>query len=136
MATSSGDNQLSVKFSEKELNKYLLIFLIAIYSVGCVKLEVKPGRVVADTVDAGKNLFSTIKGKRNGEEEREYKHSLLSSGEEQDTKNIGKCKQQIKENIESSSLSLSKVISESSDVSVVDGNRKITCNMVVLVKAQ
>lgn len=115
------------------MKKTLLSLLIVMSVSACVKLEIKPGSVVADTVDAGKNLYTSVKRNRNGEDQREYSHSLASKNPENDTANIQLCKNQIMENIAASSVSLKKILSESSGVEGTDGTRKVHCKMMVLV---
>jgi|GEM_PF-6406767 len=111
----------------------LCLALVGFVTSACVKFEIKPGSVVEDTVEAGKDLYHTLKRKRSGEEERVYTHSLPSLSEEDDTANIGKCKAQLKANIEQSSEKLSKVLSESSGLEGSGESRKMTCEMKVLV---
>lgn len=109
------------------------IVLCSFMLSGCVKLQLNPGDVVGDSVDAGKELYQTIKRKRNGEEERQYTFFVESATESEDTENILTCKQKIKENIEASPLTLSAVLSESGEVVTIDEVRKVRCEMVVLV---
>ena len=99
----------------------------------CVKFEINPGNVVSDTVDAGKQLYQTVKRKRNGEEEREYTHIVAAKDESADTENTSRCKKQLEQDIQASSSKLSKVLSESSEVIEVDGQRKIRCITMALV---
>ncbi len=114
------------------MGKTLVLLGLCCSLLGCVKLEIKPGDVVADTVDAGKDLYRTIQRKRSGEEERRYTHTVESLAVGGDTVNIRRCMTQIQENIATTGQ-ISSVVSESSEVLNTEGVRKIQCEMVVLV---
>lgn len=114
--------------------KVLFVIALSFLIHGCVKFEIKPGDVVSDTVDAGKDLYTTIKRKRDGEEERSYSHSVASETQEGDTAKIASCKKQILSDIKVSSLVLEKILSEATEIDSSSGRRKVICKMVVVVK--
>lgn len=120
----------------KSVNKVVALAFLGVLISGCVQLEVKPDHVVSDTIEAGKELYHTVKRKSNGEEERSYTHIVHAGDEAFDAENIGKCKTQIEKNVAYSSVTLSKILSESSEVVEMDGHRKIKCTIVAVVKAQ
>ena len=101
---------------------------------GCLKLEVKPDHVVADAVDAGKELYTTIKRKNDGKEERLYSHTIPSSRKSEDAQNVQACKKQVLSDIKASVAKVSKVISESSEVIEGGGYRRVKCSVLALVK--
>lgn len=112
-----------------------LIFAAVLCSslMGCIKLEIKPEGVVSETVDAGKALYQTLKRKRSGEEERVYTHMVFSKEAMQDSESFLKCRSQIEGNIALSATKLSKILSESSEVMEIEGDRKLKCTVVALV---
>lgn len=110
-----------------------LVLMLCLLLSSCLKLQINPGDVVGDSVDAGKELYQTIKRKRNGEEERQYTNFVDSTSTDADTQSIVGCHQQIKDIIEASSLTLVEVLKESSQVTMIEGARKIQCDMLVLV---
>ena len=113
-------------------NIVTISFITAFFVSGCVQIEI--GNAVSDTVDASKELYQTIKRKRNGEEERKYSHSIPSPDESHDLENIAKCKEQIKQIIDDSGFKLREVLSESSEISFVNESRSIQCSLIVVVR--
>lgn len=88
---------------------------------------------MSDTVDAGKDLYHTLKRKRSGEEQREYTIVVESENEQVDPDNFKKCHAMLLNNIDLSSAKLSKILSESSEVVIADDGRKIRCSVIALV---
>jgi len=52
----------------------LFTVLLTVLLVGCVQFKVKADDVVEDTVDATKDLYSSVKRRRDGKEARTYNH--------------------------------------------------------------
>jgi len=100
----------------------------------CMKLEIKPGSVVSDTIDAGKDAYHTIKRSRNGEEERIYSHTIHLNSDKSNALNIATCKDEVTEIINASSLTVSKIISESSEIIEKDSVALVICSLTALVR--
>lgn len=116
------------------MKNLLLILIMTVLTTGCVKLQVNPEGLISESVDAGKELYQTIKRKRNDEEERKYTQLVTSATVQSDGLNSVQCKAMIRDNIKGSSLELIKILSESSEVAIFDGERKVKCEIVALVK--
>ncbi|WP_444924196.1 hypothetical protein ACJJH9_02605 [Microbulbifer sp. DLAB2-AF] len=116
------------------MNKFLALIAIALATTSCMKLEVKPGRVIGDTVDAGKEAYQSIQRNRRGEEERGFSHKTSYDPAISNAANIAGCKQELMEVVSVSDLAVSQVISESSEVLVQDGDKTIHCSMQAVVR--
>ena len=113
--------------------KILAIITSSIFLVsGCISLDI--GNVVSDTVDAGKELYQTLKRKSNGEEERKYSHSVPSPDENSDLLSSAKCTQYIRNIIKNSDFNIVEIVSESSKLSVGSDARSIQCTLIAVVK--
>ena len=99
-----------------------------------MRLEIKPGSVVSDTIDAGKDAYHTIKRNRNGEEERIYSHTIHFDAAKSNALNIATCKGEVIEIIDASSLRISKVMSESSEILEGESGMVVACSLTALVK--
>lgn len=102
---------------------------------GCVKLELNPGNLINDTIEASKELYKTVKRKSNGEEERIYNHSIPATNSQYDNQKIIQCHNQIKSRISASKLEITEVFSESSKVTTDGELRSVNCAFEVTVKS-
>lgn len=116
------------------MKKLVIATTFTLFFSGCVKLEINPGSIVNDTIEAGKDLYQTVKRKNNGEEERVYNHSIPSSNAQLDNQKILQCHNQIKSRINSSGLKVTEILSESSKVTTDDQFRSVHCSLSVTVK--
>ncbi|WP_226642754.1 hypothetical protein [Microbulbifer variabilis] len=116
------------------MKKILTILTIALATTSCMKLEVKPGRVIGDTVDAGKDAYQSIQRSRRGEEERGFSHRTSYDSAISNAANIAGCKEELMEVVSVSNLVVSQVISESSEVLVQDGDKTIHCSIQAVVR--
>ncbi|WP_157954163.1 hypothetical protein [Microbulbifer sp. A4B17] len=98
-----------------------------------MKLEVQPGNVIGDTVDAGKDAFQSIKRSRNGEEERNFSHKISYDAASSNAINITNCKKEMMEIISASELTVSQILTESSEVIEDEGNKSVQCSVKVVV---
>ncbi|GAB2887080.1 hypothetical protein ACCI51_01070 [Microbulbifer echini] len=114
--------------------KIFTIIAFALVTTSCMQLEVKPGRVIGDTVDAGKDAYQSIQRNRRGEEERSYSHKTSYDSTISNAANIAGCKQELMAVVSVSDLMVSQVISESSEVLLQDGDKTIYCAMQALVR--
>ena len=114
--------------------KSIVLLTLIFLSSSCVKLEVNPGNVVSDTVDAGKDLYKTIKLKSNGEEEREYSYSTLSMIESEDSEKVELCFSHIKSMVANESKRKPKYENYNSSVEVDGDKRSIKCSLTAVVK--
>ena len=103
---------------------------------GCVKLEVKPDHVVADTVDAGKSLYRTLRAKSNGEEERLYTHILPSENVQEDKAQLAVCFEQLDALAKTSARKVIKSYDQQTEVFTENEQRKFRCSQRVRVKAK
>ena len=112
-----------------------IIVALTVLVSGCVKLELNPGNIINDTIEASKNLYKTVKRNSNGEEERIYNHSIPSKDSQHDAKNILRCNDQIKSIITSSGLKITEILSESSKVTSDKQSRSVHCSIITTVKS-
>ncbi len=110
------------------------LFVVSILA-SCVKLQINPGNVVGDTVDAGKEAYETIKRNRNGEEERLYSHSIIFVESKTPAANVAHCKKEITGIISESGYSLKSILSESSKVVESDSGTAVECELRAVVKS-
>ncbi|WHI45606.1 hypothetical protein [Microbulbifer sp. VAAF005] len=115
------------------MKKFLSIIALAIATTSCMKLEVQPGNVIGDTVDAGKDAFQSIKRSRNGEEERDFSHKISYDPAISNAVNITNCKKEMMEVISASELSVSQILTESSEVIGEEGSKSVQCTAKVVV---
>jgi len=115
------------------MNKIFTIITFALVTTSCMKLEVKPGRVIGDTVDAGKEAYQSIKRSRNGEEERDFSHKISFDPAISNAVNITNCKKEMMEIISAADLTVSKVLTESSEVAGKDENKIVQCAVTAVV---
>ncbi|USD20864.1 hypothetical protein [Microbulbifer variabilis] len=116
------------------MNKLFALIAITLATASCMQLEVKPGRVIGDTVDAGKEAYQSIQRSRRGEEERGFSHKTSYDSAISNAANIAGCKEELMEVVSVSDLVVSQVISESSEVLVKDGDKTIYCAMRAVVR--
>lgn len=126
--TSSG------KIRNVTLKKLLIIALCSVASTSCVKLELNPGNLINDTIEASKDLYKTVKRNNNGEEERIYNHSIPSHNSDSDVNQILQCHEQIKSQITASKFVITEVISESSKIEQTKNQRAVNCSLSAIVK--
>lgn len=114
--------------------KLLFITLFIAFTSGCIKLEV--GSVVSDTVDASKGLYKTIKRRTNGEEVREYSHTITIAADDKGIERIRECKNQLAQIIHQSGYKIRDVLAESSKIITNDNNEAnyLECMQRVVVK--
>lgn len=112
------------------------ILLVSITLASCVKLQINPGNVVGDTVDAGKEVYTTIKRKRNGEEERIYSHSVSFVESKTSASNVASCKEEITSIISESGYTLKSILSESSKVTESETGKAVECEIRAVVKLE
>ncbi|WP_413663301.1 hypothetical protein [Microbulbifer sp. CNSA002] len=115
------------------MNKFLTIIAIALATTSCMTLEVQPGNVIGDTVDAGKEAFQSIKRSRNGEEERDFSHKINYDPTTSNAINITNCKKEMMEVISASELTVSKILTESSEVVGEEASKSVQCTAKVVV---
>ncbi|BBM01959.1 hypothetical protein [Microbulbifer sp. GL-2] len=115
------------------MNKIFTIIALSLVTASCMKLEVKPGRVIGDTVDAGKEAYQSIKRSRNGEEERDFSHKISFDPAISNAVNITNCKKEMMEIISATDLTVSKVLTESSEVTGEDENKIVQCAVKAVV---
>ena len=109
------------------------VLAISLSLASCVKFEIKPGGVIGDTVDAGKEAYQTIKRKHGGEEERVYSHAVSKNANLSNAVNVAYCKQEIFEIIAASNMAVIETLSESS---AIDGDKNLVeCTVNVVVKS-
>ncbi|WP_445356636.1 hypothetical protein ACJJIC_06495 [Microbulbifer sp. ANSA002] len=116
------------------MNKIFTVIALAIATTSCMKLEVKPGRVIGDTVDASKEAYQSIKRSRNGEEERDFSHKISYDPSISNAVNITNCKKEMMEVISASELTVSKVLTESSEVVGEAENKSVQCTVKAVVR--
>ena len=112
----------------------LLFSLIATTALtaGCVKFDVKPEHVVAETVEASKDAFNAINRKRKGEELRTFTHQLPlgatpSAAATTDAASV--CIKHLKQLAEDASERTAKITKEATEVIVQDGNQWLKCSL-------
>jgi hypothetical protein len=110
-----------------------VVWVSVLLVAGCVRLDVNPGNVVADTVDAGKNLYKTVKMRSNGQEEREYSHALVSASEEKDAETIELCFAQLKRLINSASKQEPAYSKQHSEISLNGEQRSVKCQLTAVI---
>lgn len=116
------------------LKQLTTIIILTLFVTGCVKLELNPGNIISDTIEASKSLYKTVKRKNNGEEERIYSHSIPSSESQLDSQKIIQCHNQIKSRISASNLKITEILSESSKVATDGQLRSVHCSIEVTIK--
>ncbi|MFA0811667.1 hypothetical protein [Microbulbifer epialgicus] len=116
------------------MKKLFVPMAIALAAASCMKLEVKPGRVIGDIVDADKEAYQSIQRSRRGEEERNFSHKTSYDPAISNAANIAGCKEELAEVAKLSNLVVSQVISEYSEFLVKDCNKTIYCSMQAVVR--
>lgn len=116
--------------------KKITALSIALSLSACVKFEVNPGDVVADTVDAGKGIYRSVKQNYKDEENRQYNHSIEYDTAQSKAQNITQCKKEIIETLEASEFELSQTVTESSRIvkEANTGIQRIDCTLEVVVR--
>ena len=114
------------------MNKVILITLCMLMSA-CVKLEIKPKDIVSDSVAAGKDLYRTVKRKKNGTEEREYTHTIPVDAEKSDAEVALECLSYLKELAEAATENSAEIVKESTKVIEDEQTRSIQCTAIVIV---
>jgi hypothetical protein len=112
-------------------NSLLIACLTIVFMSGCVSFELR--NVVSDTVEAGKTIYQTIRRKANGEEEREYSHTMAAPPTANEITQIKQCKQQIELIISDSGYQIEQIISQSSETSVKEQEQVVKCTLLVVV---
>ncbi|WP_444934159.1 hypothetical protein [Microbulbifer sp. JTAC008] len=115
------------------MKNLLSIITLALATTSCMKLEVQPGNVIGDTVDAGKEAFQSIKRSRNGEEERDFSHKISYDPTASNAINITNCKKEMMEVISASELTVSQILTESSEVIGEEDSKSVQCAAKVVV---
>ncbi|WP_444929720.1 hypothetical protein ACJJIF_18310 [Microbulbifer sp. SSSA002] len=116
------------------MNKLFPLIAMTLATTACMQFEVKPGRVIGDTVDASKEAYQSIQRSRRGEEERAFSHKTSYDAAISNTANIASCKKELMEVVSLSDLVVSQVISESSEVQDKDGDKTIYCAVQAVVR--
>ena len=116
------------------MKKVLTLLTLPIVVAGCVQLEINPGNVVADTVNAGKDAYQSIKRYKNGEEQRAYSHAMPYDDSASTAENTTHCKAEIYQIIKAASYTVSNTISESSKVIKEQSSESISCTIEVVVR--
>jgi len=109
----------------------LLVALLTVLSVGCVQFKVKADDVVEDTVDATKDLYSSVKRRRDGKEARTYNHRSPITVDQTDGEAAVACLDTLKTIIEGSVEVQYEVVAQKTAVVNEDtAERAIDCEMV------
>ncbi|MFS1523864.1 hypothetical protein ACL7TT_07090 [Microbulbifer sp. 2304DJ12-6] len=116
------------------MNKIFTIIALAVATTSCMKLEVKPDGIIGDTVDAGKEAYKSIKRSRNGEEERNFSHKISYNSAISNAVNIANCKKEMMEVISVFELTVSKILTESSEIVGEDERRSVQCTVKAVVR--
>lgn len=116
------------------MSRTVTLAVMVVLMSGCVKLEVKPGHVVSDSVNAGKDLYKTIKMKSGGEEERRYSYQVISESEQQDGEAINQCFSKLSSLASEASKKKPEIYDKQSEVKLVGAQREIRCSATALIK--
>lgn len=111
-----------------------LIAVLLVLSLGaCVKLEVKPQELVKDTVITTKDAYDSYKLKKNGYVERDFEHSVQLDVDRGETDAALKCLAVVTKLAQESSDKKMRIISQSTEVSEEDGNRRMQCKIKAFI---
>lgn len=111
------------------------ILLVCTLSVvaGCVKIQLKPEKLVNDTVSAGKSLYETIKRKKDGTEERVYTHTVQLKSDVDQQELAMQCLTHLKAIAESSTENDMKVLEEGTEVLNMHSGEQMKCTLRAVV---
>ena len=112
----------------------LLFSLIATTALraGCVKFDVKPEHVVAETVEASKEAFSAINRKRTGEELRTFTHQLpigTNPSAAATTEAANTCLKHLKQLAEEASERTAKINKEATEIIIINDSQWLKCSL-------
>jgi len=100
----------------------LAVFLMSLPLCACVSIEVKPKHLVSETVDAGKDLYRTVRAKSGGLEERQYSYVVSSESSQKDGKAVEECFSKLTQLANSTSKKEASIYDQQSEVATIDGN--------------
>lgn len=119
---------------EKILKFRILICLCCVALSGCVQLKFKPERVITDSVDAGKDVYETVKRNRAGLSERVFTHTLPLAAREDGQKAAAECFSFVRAAAASAAADKElQVLSESSELIETPAGLALRCSLVALL---
>ncbi len=113
--------------------KGLLLACSMVLVTGCIKIQVKPKDVVSDTVSAGKDLYTTIKRKNNGTEERVYTHTLSFDADSTEQELGTACMDHLTATVENASEKDAQILEAGTEVIRLEDGNKMKCTMRVVL---
>ena len=116
-----------------KLGKVFLLACPLVLVTGCIKIQVKPKDVVSDTVSAGKDLYTTIKRKKNGTEERVYTHTLAFAADSNEQALGTACLEHLTATVEDASDKEVQILEAGTEVIRLEDGNKMKCTMRVVL---
>lgn len=113
--------------------KNVLLVIFGLVLCSCVKVQVKPEKIVSDTVRAGKDIYDTVQRNREGKQERVLSHRVaVQNGDTASA--LTSCRKIVKQlAAQENEDSDMEILKESTEI-VDEGSRSFaSCEMVVLI---
>lgn len=117
------------------MNKQI-IFIIALSLFvlsGCVKIQFKPQELVSDTVSATKDLYETVKRKRDGTEERLYTHTVAISSDVSAEQATTECFAFINSALSEDDTKNPKLLEQGTEILDTESGQKLKCSILAVV---
>jgi hypothetical protein len=116
------------------LRAILALIFVSLSLSACVSVEVQPKHLVSETVDAGKDLYRTVRAKSTGMEERSYSYTVPSDSSQMDTEAVEECFSNLTHLANSTSKKEASIYDQQSEVITVEGRRSVRCSVTALIK--
>jgi len=101
--------------------------------VGCVKVQLKPQKLVNDTVTACKSLYETIKRKKDGTEERLYSHTVELKPDADQQEIATRCLTHLEAVAQSSTDNDVKILEQATEVLFLHSGERMKCTLLAVV---
>lgn len=106
-----------------------VVVFCGITLASCVKLEIKPEKLISDTVRASQSVVETVKRKRQGATERDFQHTLpLRAGADEQDAGI-ECLAFATKLADAASAKPAEVISRSTEIVKEDEKSMLLCSI-------
>jgi len=99
----------------------------------CLKLQVNADGVVEDTVSAGKSLYTTIKHKKDGTEERVYTPSIELASETDEQQAGKECLEYLTKTMDVNADKKPQILETSTEIIKADSGNTLKCSIRAVV---
>lgn len=100
---------------------------------GCVRVEMKPEKLVSETVSATKDAYQAIKRKATGTQEREFIHRMPMRSDADSHAQVQECIKFVKRLAEDASERKTQILSESTEVINGERGQTLTCAVRAII---